>query len=117
MTCTPTRPSADDVSENVTVRRAAAWLIVVEAVAAGCPIPVGVYVARNGSGVTVTVNDLYDLAAWIVHLQAPAATAREYRREPGEQWQRTHRVAHVVGTVLVDVNHDERITAPTGGVA
>ena len=104
--------SADDVAENTATRRTAAWSIVAAAVAAGCPVPQDVYVDGRGAGVSVTVDHLHDLAAWIVHFTAPPAACREYPCEQGTGWQRTHTVEHVVGTVLVDVQHDQWIPAP-----
>ena len=104
--------SADDVAENTTARRTAAWSIVVAAVAAGCPVPQDVYVDGRGAGVSVTVAHLHDLAAWIVHFNAPPATSREYACEQGTRWQRTHTVEHIVGTVLVDVQHHDQLPAP-----
>ncbi|GIG58880.1 hypothetical protein Lfu02_32520 [Longispora fulva] len=95
---------------NIEAVRVAVWDRLTAAVAAGCPVPTTLYVAKDAGRISASVSDPETVAMWADALGLPAPTMRVYQVE-GDNWQRCIEAETRENGVWLAVCHIEAFTA------
>src|SRR5690349_11278762 len=101
-TATPATTAATDLA-TVTERRADIWRTIADAVVAGCPVPLTVYLAESAGLASVRVTKATDVAAWTAHLGLPKPTVHVYPVDHDTAVQRCTQSEARRGRALVEV--------------
>lgn len=103
------RPATAELSIGSDPIRVELWSIIDNAIWAGCPVPVTVYLARDGKQLTVTVATPADVAIWAHYLGIGTITTSIYPTGDGG-WQRT--IEANSNDDLIVHQHDRSVRGP-----